>query len=366
MKNFSDSISAATKSSGCLHSVDVSNNAMGTKGVTSCAALLATPDLRSLKMCNDGLSQTTMAEVAETILASCGGDANQALKLSTLHFYNNMSGDDGCSAWSRIIERCDSLEDVRFSGTRASRVGSLVASKALDSNKSVGNIRHLDLADNTFTGEGGTILARAVSRMGKLEFLDLRDCSMEDSGIVAICDALHESGAPLKHLDLSGNEITAEGTAALRKLFRWWGKNASRKDKIEFFGAEENEFGSGGFCTFLPSLVECGGGSLKTLKVNCGEIGEKGGKKLLEVGGGFTVLDKVLVDGNAFSEGLVGELEEHFGEKLGGMEDNDDEGEEDSDDEEGDEDGSDYEDDEEATGGDAETGLEDLIANAKI
>ena len=68
MSNFSECVSSATSLSHSLHTVNVSNNAMGTKGVTSCAALLSTPNLRGLKMCNDGLSQTTMSEVADRLL----------------------------------------------------------------------------------------------------------------------------------------------------------------------------------------------------------------------------------------------------------------------------------------------------------
>ena len=118
---------------------------------------------------------------------------NEQLKLETLHFYNNMSGDDGCVAWARIISRCSSLVDVRFSGTRASRVGSLAASKALSGNASLGGVRRLDLADNTFGGEGGIRLCEAIGRMQELESVDLRDCSMEDEGIKVSYNRLNGS-----------------------------------------------------------------------------------------------------------------------------------------------------------------------------
>jgi hypothetical protein len=51
----------------------------------------------------------------------------QAIQLSKLHFFNNMSGDIGCEHFARIINSQNvqgKMKDLRFSGTRAGTVSS--------------------------------------------------------------------------------------------------------------------------------------------------------------------------------------------------------------------------------------------------
>ena len=49
--------------------------------------------------------------------------------LRTLHYYNNMSGNDGAVAISRIVAQCPNLTDFRFSATRSNAVGCLAIAK---------------------------------------------------------------------------------------------------------------------------------------------------------------------------------------------------------------------------------------------
>ena len=91
-----ETISDAFKESR-LEEVDLSDNAMGTKGVDACKTVLSGPSvidtLQRLKLCNNGLSQYTMDEVS--LLLTEGDSSCIAKNLTQIHFYNNMSDDDG-------------------------------------------------------------------------------------------------------------------------------------------------------------------------------------------------------------------------------------------------------------------------------
>lgn len=96
-----------------LVELNVSDNALGSKGVKACQSLFVCKSLKCLYACNNGLSGDACDLVAELLL---GGGCPL---LTTLHFYNNMSGDGGAVAiagFSELIlsiEACvNSLEDV--------------------------------------------------------------------------------------------------------------------------------------------------------------------------------------------------------------------------------------------------------------
>ncbi len=140
-----------------LVSIDLSDNAMGEKGIDSCRCILEGKiRLRSLKMCNDGLSSSAMEMVTEIL--------GRGDNLETLHFFNNMSGSGGATALAEFMSFCPVLKDLRFSGTRAGLEGSLEFASALAVSPSVRNglLVNLDLADNTFGVEGAHSLAQVL------------------------------------------------------------------------------------------------------------------------------------------------------------------------------------------------------------
>ena len=245
-----------------LREVNLSDNAMGSKGVSACRSVLGRQrgTLECLRLCNNGLSSESMGEVADILT----GDAKDEYenddkdndnstticsRLRIIHFYNNMSGDGGCRAFARILSGCTSaLTDIRFSGTRAGREGSLLVASALDSlGESVRNLTKLDLADNSFGPEGGRLLFRSLSRCRNLSHLDLRDCVLEDGGLKQICHALWSADLPVVHLDVSGNEITAKGAGAL-------GDFVKEAVSLRVLCAEENEMTSRGIAALARSL----------------------------------------------------------------------------------------------------------------
>ena len=76
-----------------LVDVNLSDNAIGQQGIGACKTVLSKPSLERLALCNNGLSEATMEEVADILTDDESGTGCVAANLTKIHFYNNMSGD---------------------------------------------------------------------------------------------------------------------------------------------------------------------------------------------------------------------------------------------------------------------------------
>lgn len=102
-----------------MQSVNLSDNALGAKGIEASRPILETTAMEHLFLCNVGLSKEACELVAEILLAG------ELPHFKTLHFYNNMSGSGGATAISKVLRECIFLKDFRFSATRSSSDGCL-------------------------------------------------------------------------------------------------------------------------------------------------------------------------------------------------------------------------------------------------
>mmetsp|Transcript_2059 Transcript_2059/g.2804 ORF Transcript_2059/g.2804 Transcript_2059/m.2804 type:complete len:472 (-) Transcript_2059:71-1486(-) len=353
-----------------LTEVDLSDNAMGSKGIVTCQTVLggkpAIDTLERLSLCNNGLSEFSMNEVAD-ILTNIdeSNDSCIANNLTKIHFYNNMSGDNGCKSFERIMNNCSNkLQDIRFSGTRASSKGSIHISKALQKlgqEGKLGNVERLDLADNSF-GDSYEELADALSCCSKLEYISLKDCILEDDGVAKVCAALIRASSPLKSACFSGNDLTPIGAKSVAKLIK------SVNGTLEYLGAEENtELTSNGVKRITDALDSI---TMKELVLNMTYCGTKGANALIDCSKRLPNLEKLQLDENYFTEDLVERLSDVFGDKLIPMEDNDEDDDVDADmeDEEDDEEEDDEEEEEkkESNNIDDLGGLIEGIANVGL
>jgi len=144
-----------------LIEVNLSDNALGSKGVNACNGILKGKKMERLYLCNNGLSAEA-CELVSTILHEGG-----CPQLKVLNFYNNMSGDGGAKAVSCIVKDCPQLTNFRFSATRSGASGCLSMSQAL---ASLTALTHLDLSDNTFDKTAAMALADALRN--KVVFVD--------------------------------------------------------------------------------------------------------------------------------------------------------------------------------------------------
>ncbi|CAI5725563.1 unnamed protein product [Peronospora effusa] len=313
-----------------LTRIDLSDNALGEKGVRACFGLLQNQEqLRHIYFCNNGISAAAAGVIADEVLLFRGLDT--PTKLETFHFYNNMSGDGGAIELAKLLPLSPGLKDLRFSATRAQREGSLAFATALASLK---KLEKLDLSDNTFKAQGAKAIAAAVAGMPNLVEINFRDAALEDDGVMAIADALREGGAAkiLTALDVSGNDLTAESMPVLGQMLRV-------SDALHVLQIEENEIGSKGAKTIAKAL-QAGSPVLEKVVANLNEIGASGALALVT-----SVLDKkafvkLNIDGNQISAEGVAQIEsllesKNMSDVLGSLEDNDgDEDEENEGDEE--------------------------------
>lgn len=307
-----------------LEEVDLSDNAMGSKGVKACETVLGgsavMKSLRSLKLCNNGLSEYTMNEVAELLTRPSDKDSSSCIanRLEQIHFFNNMSDDAGCSSFKKILKRAINLKDIRFSGTRAKAKGSAHITSALNELAREGklnNVTRLDLADNSF-GDCYQNLADALRTCKNLEYLDLHDCCIGDDGIVQVCDALLDSKAPLSFLSISGNDIGAESMEGIKRITSLI---TSINGSIVSFCASENEMKSPGIRSIARSFKS---ETVEEIFFNQNECGSVGANELIEMAKRVPNLKVIELNSNGFLPSIVAKLNDAYGETLSEMDDN--------------------------------------------
>ncbi|KAI9908173.1 hypothetical protein PsorP6_004423 [Peronosclerospora sorghi] len=311
-----------------LTRIDLSDNALGEKGVRACFGLLQDQEqLQHIFFCNNGISAAAAGVIVEEVLLFRGLDT--PTKLETFHFYNNMSGDGGAIALAKLLPLSPALKNLRFSATRAQRAGSLAFATALASLK---QLEKLDLSDNTFKTQGAKAIALAVKTMPNLMEINFRDAALEDDGVVAIADALREGGAAkiLTALDISGNDLTAKSMSVLGRMLHV-------SDALRVLQVEENEIGSKG-AKAIAKALKIGSPALEKVVANVNEIRASGAIALIKAVVDKEAFAKLNIDGNLISaEGVanIDSLLESLDKRnmLGSLEDNE-EDEEDEDDEE--------------------------------
>lgn len=338
-----------------LTRIDLSDNALGEKGVRACyGLLLQQEELKQMYFCNNGISAAAAAVIAEEVLLFRGPET--PTKLETFHFYNNMSGDGGAKALAKLLPLSPLLKDLRFSATRAQREGSLEFAKALSS---LHKLERIDLSDNTFKAEGGVAIAAALKQQLNLVEVNFRDASLEDEGMIAIAAAISQGTAAIQKLDVSGNDLTADSMPSLARALR-------KCTQLRVLQVEENEIGSKG-AKSLAKAVKSHLPQLETLVSNVNEIGTSGALALVNAVVEKAFFTSLQIDGNMISEDGVAKIMELLESKkksdiLGSLEDNDEDGEDDVDEEE-DEDDEEAEEEPETAAAAQATGSVDELAS---
>ncbi|TYH57335.1 hypothetical protein ES332_D08G082400v1 [Gossypium tomentosum] len=298
---------------GCqLRYLNLSNNALGEKGVRAFGALLKSQNnLEELYLINDGISEEAAQAVSELIPST--------KKLKVLHFHNNMTGDEGAIAISDIVKRSPALEDFRCSSTRVGTDGGVALAEAL---KTCTRLKKLDLRDNMFGVGAGVALSKALSLFAGLTEVYLSYLNLEDDGAEALANALKESAPSLEVLDMAGNDITAKGAGSLAACI-------ASKQFLSKLNLAENELKDEGAILIGKSLGE-GHGQLNEIDMSTNAIRRAGARLLAQVVvkiPGFKLLN---INGNFISDEGIDEIKELFKsspDMLGSLEDNDPEGE---------------------------------------
>ncbi|KAL5712740.1 hypothetical protein ACHQM5_014881 [Ranunculus cassubicifolius] len=305
---------------GCiLKHLNLSNNALGEKGVRAFEALLKSQsNLEELYLMNDGISEEAAQAVSELIPST--------EKLKVLHFHNNMTGDEGAIAISEIVKKSPNLEDFRCSSTRVGSEGGVALTEAL---KVCANLRKLDIRDNMFGVEAGLALSQAISSHPGLVEVYLSYLNLEDEGTIALANAFKEHAPYLKVLEMAGNDITIKAVPALSAC-------VSSKPDLVKLNLSENELKDEGAIA-IGQAIE-GLSKLKEVDLSTNMIRRAGARVLAQAVIAKSEFKLLNIDGNFISdEGIddVKEMFKKFPEKLGPLDENDPEGEEEDDEEDG-------------------------------
>ncbi|KAF2325173.1 hypothetical protein GH714_024843 [Hevea brasiliensis] len=249
---------------GCnLRYLNLSNNALGEKGVRAFGSLLKTQNnLEELYLINDGISEEAARAVYELIPST--------EKLKVLQFHNNMTGDEGAIAIADIVKLSTMLEDFRCSSTRIGSDGGVVLAGALGK---CSHLRKLDLRDNMFGVEAGLALSKSLVAFGDLTEVYLSYLNLEDDGAEALANALKESAPSLEVLEMAGNDITAKGASSLADCI-------AAKQFLSKLNLSENELKDEG-AILIAKAIESGHGQLSEVDLSSNSI-RRAGARLLD------------------------------------------------------------------------------------
>ncbi|OVA10420.1 Leucine-rich repeat [Macleaya cordata] len=302
---------------GCmLKTLNLSNNALGEKGVRAFEALLKSQSsLEELYLMNDGISEEAAQAVCELIPST--------EKLKVLHFHNNMTGDEGAVSIAKVVKSSPSLEDFRCSSTRVGSEGGVALTEALGT---CTNLKKLDLRDNMFGVEAGVALSKALSSHACLTEVYLSYLNLEDEGAMALANALKEFAPSLVVLDMAGNDITVESAPALAAC-------VATKQFLTKLNLSENELKDEGAILIAKALEE-GHNQLKEVDLSTNAIRRAGARVLAKAVIHKPDLTLLNINGNFISDEGIDEVKEIFNKSLdvlGPLDENDPEGEDDDD-----------------------------------
>ncbi|KAJ0054405.1 hypothetical protein Pint_03332 [Pistacia integerrima] len=294
-----------------LRYLNLSNNALGEKGVKAFEALLKSQNnLEELYLMNDGISEEAARAVCELIPST--------EKLKVLHFHNNMTGDEGAVPIAEMVQHSPVLEDFRCSSTRIGSEGGVALAEALGT---CTHLKKLDLRDNMFGVEAGLALSKALSAFPDLTEIYLSYLNLDDEGAEALANALKESAPSLEVLELAGNDITAKGASSLAACI-------AAKQFLTKLNLSENELKDEGAILIGKSLEE-GHGQLTEVDLSTNSIRRAGARLLAQVAvnkPGFNMLN---INGNFISDEGIDEVKDIFKQSpdlLGPLDENDPEG----------------------------------------
>lgn len=212
-----------------LRELDLSDNALGEKGLRAAAASLRCPKLQTLRLRNVGCSTHACRALAELLPAP--------QQLVELELANNMTGDDGALALASLLGKARRLERLTVVSSRVGAEGGIALSEALVA--AGAPLRFIDLHDNPLSIAASDALSSLLeAARASLETVRLDDVGVEDSGAAALARAL--AGAErLAELRLSLNEAAAEAAEALEETLPTLGA-------LETLEIRESELGDDG------------------------------------------------------------------------------------------------------------------------
>ncbi|KAG2441186.1 hypothetical protein HYH02_010030 [Chlamydomonas schloesseri] len=283
-----------------LTALNLSDNALGEKGVRACEAVLkGNAPLESLSLQNVGLSVHACRATAELLA--------DPSRLRRLQLFNNMSGDEGATHIAGLLARAPRMEDIRFASSRVGPAGGIALAKSLMAGSC---LVRLDFSDNPLTAEVAPALAAALAGQPALRALNLNDTGLGPDGVATLCGGLLQSyaaaeaaGRPrqqLEELGLALNEVDPDAAKAVAALV------AAHARSLRSVNLRENELGDRGAVTLARALAVLAAPQSVDLVGN--QIRRVGAVAAAKAVAGKASLQLLALDENEISEAGLDEL----------------------------------------------------------
>jgi len=239
-----------------LENLDLSDNALGEKGIRACAtALTSQSTLKGIAFRNIGCSVAACKAIHD--LLACRDT------LRRIHLYNNMSDDKGAFSIAALIQETPCLEDFMMVSSRVKQEGGQRLAKAFIGK----NLVSLDLHDNILGPETAGALVEALRSQQHLKHLNLSETCLEDEGVELIAGSLMASAPKLETIGLAANDITPDVCPNLVRCL-------ANKPCLREIDLKENELGDRG--ALLLSCILPSKPNLEIVDLYQNEIGRAG------------------------------------------------------------------------------------------
>ena len=206
-----------------LESLDLSFNALGTRGINVLQPIIQKHNLKTLRFFDTGLAAGACEEVLRC-LELCA-ETHGTLGMEELVFGESTSNSEGAIAIGKMLLLAE--QNIQIFQMSAIRCGTsqymsdpLLGGHAIaESLLNCRNLRHLNISDNSFRGAHEKI-ARAVANMPHLTILNVKDIILTDEGVDACLQALSSRQPPLEELYIGHNNLSPVGLKRLRSVTR--------------------------------------------------------------------------------------------------------------------------------------------------
>jgi Ran GTPase-activating protein 1 len=187
-----------------LVEIDLSDNAMGPRGLLRVGSLFTNSNLERLYLSNCGLSAESMGMLKTFFLDDNGRIAKA---LTELVLDKNMIGVEGAKLVGEFLPHCKNLEYFSYNGCRPIKEGTKHLCEGIDglATDCQPVLRRIDMEDCTFgSGEDDAIFpfSKALKKCHQLQNLNMKDGDLEQNGLELLVGALKTARVKLTHLYL--------------------------------------------------------------------------------------------------------------------------------------------------------------------
>jgi Ran GTPase-activating protein 1 len=273
-----------------LAELNLSDNALGLKGVVACSnALRKQSALKRLYFNNNGLQYEGVELIAKLVLES-----ESAKTLNSFSIHNNLLQDAGAKALAPLVRALPQLENLRVTTTRISTEGGQALVQALLDCGSH-SLVSLNLSDNTLGEVSGEILVQVLQDQPNLVELNLGDTSIEEKALLGVIDALRNTAPNLKAFEFSACEVSADIAPHMASMFL-------TKPHLERVLLDTNQIGSIGAYKICRALAKHK--NLVNLDLEGNEIQTSAAVRIAKLiaAGSYPRLERLNLDNNMFKE----------------------------------------------------------------